>query len=749
MEPVGSHGLSAQRQCDVLMVSDFRFPGRTSRSAAEEITAQAQVGWSTGLVHLNGPLVSRVTPVNPRIREQIRRGLARLLVGDRPIRTKVVVVRHPAVLQAAANQLPPIETEHAVLVANAPPIDIDGRRHYDPALVDQIARERFGVTPIWAPIGPLAREAVAPSVPVGLQEKDWVNIIDVDAWHVDRPRWRSDRPVIGRHSRPSRQNWPTDPAVIEAVYPVDGSAVVKVLGGAGAALETLGFLPECWQVIPFGSMTPREFLAQLDFFVYYHHPEWVEASGRNILEALASGLPVILPPHFDTLFGDAAIYAEPSQVPSMVSQLYADRQAYEEVTVRADTWVRATFGYEAHQRRLSDLIGTRQTNQQRKPSVAAPQRAMPKRATPERATPERATPERPTLLLISSNGAGMGHLTRLMAYARRAEPDMAPHFLSLSQAVGVVAQYGFPFEYLPSAGATGLPPRRWNKLFTERVSEAVGRLRPAVVVFDGTWPYNGIPQVRDAFPEPRWVWSRRGMWRHGRSAEQMAKAAWFDVVVAPGELAEAYDRGATSRADGLRVGPVTLLDTGELDDRDTARGALGLPLDRRLALVALGAGNINDTSQETGATVAALRRLGVEICVTQTPIADADRSRSDVHVVREFPLSRRFRAFDLAVSASGYNSFHELLRFGIPTLFIPNQDTSLDDQLARAEFAADRGLAHMLGRIRVDEAIPLLGDLLDRGQAMVANVPFVDRGNGAVAAAAHLRTLAEAGVGRG
>jgi hypothetical protein len=734
MEPVGSHGLSAWRQCDVLMVSDFRFPGVTSHSLAEEINAQAQIGWSTGLVHLNGPLVSRVTPVNPRIREQIRRGRARLLLGDRPIRTKIVVVRHPAVLQTAANQLPPIETGHAVLVANAPPVGIDGRRHYDPVLVDQIARERFGVAPIWAPIGPLVREAVAPGVPVGLREKDWVNIIDVDAWHVDRRRWRSDRPVIGRHSRPSRQNWPTDPAVIEAVYPVDGSASVKILGGAGAARETLGYLPDSWQVIPFGSMKPQEFLAQLDFFVYYHHPEWVEAFGRDILEALASGLPVILPPHFDPSFGDAAIYAEPAQVPSIVSRLYANRQAYEEVAAHADTWVRATYGYEAHQCRLSELIGPREASGQRKQSISLA---------------KRATPDRPTLLLISSNGAGMGHLTRLMAYARRAEPDMAPHFLSLSQAVGVVAQYGFPFEYLPSAGATGLPPRRWNKLFTERVSEAVGRLRPAVVVFDGTWPYNGIPQVRDAFPETRWVWSRRGMWRHGRSAEQLAKAAWFDAIVSPGELAEAYDRGATSRADGLRVGPVTLLDTAELDDRDAARWALGLPLDRRLALVALGAGNINDTSHETGATVAALRRLGVEICVTQTPIADADRARRDVHVVREFPLSRRFRAFDLAVSASGYNSFHELLRFGIPTLFIPNQDTALDDQLARAEFAADRGLAHMIRRMRVEEAIPLLGDLLDRGHAMVANVPSVDRGNGAVAAAVHLRALAEAGVGRG
>ena len=38
----------------------------------------------------------------------------------------------------------------------------------------------------------------------------------------------------------------------------------------------------------------------------------------------------------------------------------------------------------------------------------------------------------------------------------------------------------------------------------------------------------------------------------------------------------------------------------------------------------------------------ALRRLGVGICVTQTEIARSVRTRTDVHVVREFPLSRLF-----------------------------------------------------------------------------------------------------------
>ena len=89
-------------------------------------------------------------------------------------------------------------------------------------------------------------------------------------------------------------------------------------------------------------------------------PALVEAFGRNILEAMASGLPAILPPHFRPFFGDAAIYAEPAEVPSVVGQLYADRRAYEDVVARTETWVRARFGYEAHR------LGSRSSSDRRK-----------------------------------------------------------------------------------------------------------------------------------------------------------------------------------------------------------------------------------------------------------------------------------------------------------------------------------------------------------------------------------------------
>ncbi|MPV50712.1 UDP-N-acetylglucosamine--LPS N-acetylglucosamine transferase [Pseudactinotalea sp. HY160] len=337
---------------------------------------------------------------------------------------------------------------------------------------------------------------------------------------------------------------------------------------------------------------------------------------------------------------------------------------------------------------------------------------------------------------MSSNGAGMGHLTRLFSYARRLDGVAKPHILSLSQAVPVADRLGYPYEYLPSSGALQVPAGRWKPLFIERVTETIARIRPSVVVFDGTWPYRGIEQIREAEPGPRWLWSRRGMWRHGMNLAQLDKSAWFDAVFEPGDLAAAYDQGVTVGAQSHRVSPVTLLDPSDLLDRASARAALGLPESGPLGLISLGAGNINDTSSDIGVAAQALVRNGVGVCVTLPDIAVTSPELSGhVHVVRDYPLSRCYRAFDVVVSAAGYNSFHELLRFGVPALFIPNRQTSLDDQAARARFAADSRWAFELPRLTLEETSARIASLLEDGSDMVARAHQADPGNGAPAVA--------------
>ena len=46
--------------------------------------------------------------------------------------------------------------------------------------------------------------------------------------------------------------------------------------------------------------------------------------------------------------------------------------------------------------------------------------------------------------------------------------------------------------------------------------------------------------------------------------------------------------------------------------------------------------------------------------------------------------------------AGGYNSYHEAIAFALPTLFIPNLDTGMDDQLARVRSGEEKGACMVL-----------------------------------------------------
>lgn len=360
----------------------------------------------------------------------------------------------------------------------------------------------------------------------------------------------------------------------------------------------------------------------------------------------------------------------------------------------------------------------------------------------------------PSVLLVSSNGAGMGHLTRLLAYAVRMAPGTRRQVLSMSQAVPVVGRAGLPWEYLPSQGATGLRPAAWRAMFADRLAEVLDRVDPDVLVFDGTHPYAGLDVALATHPRTRAVWSRRAMWKPGLNVDQLDKEAWFDLVLEPGDLSSAADRGATvtGRPRGVaeedrppveRVRPITLVDRGSLSTRAAARAALGLPPDGPLALVALGAGNINDVSGEVGAAATALRSRGIGVCVTSAPIADRTYADDHVHLVQHFPLSEHLAAFDYAIGAAGYNFFHETLRFGVPTLLVPNQHTSLDDQSGRAQEAARRGWALSTPTLVGLDTAALVDELVERGADRAARAQAEDPGNGAADAADILTSLSE------
>lgn len=355
-------------------------------------------------------------------------------------------------------------------------------------------------------------------------------------------------------------------------------------------------------------------------------------------------------------------------------------------------------------------------------------------------------------LLISSNGAGMGHLTRLAAISLRGADVLDSTLLSLSVALPVTEGLGLRGEYCPSAARGWMPQGHWHGYLRDRIVALARELETQALVFDGVAPYPGVGLARMRMPDVAFVWLRRGMWRAGVNTAQLKKAPFFDSIVEPGDIACAADRGATSsRSDAIHVPPITMVDAVAPLPRHEAAAALGLEPDRVTVLVTLGSGRLGEVAAP-GRTVleALMRTTDWQICVTRPDVALEDvpiRDRSRVVELRGiYPLVRYFEIFDCAVSAAGYNAVHELIPAAIPTLFVPNPATTTDDQVARADQLAREGLALSAHPSAEDELTHGVRTLADesRRQALATTcraLPAQRRSGGAAATAEHVATL--------
>jgi glycosyltransferase involved in cell wall biosynthesis len=120
---------------------------------------------------------------------------------------------------------------------------------------------------------------------------------------VDLVQFQRERPAaspssglkIGRHGRAfSLKFHPNDPAFFRQL--LARGHQVKILGGtviARAFSRDTGTKPD---LIEAGTLGVRDFLTDLDVFLYRKHPQWLETGGSVILEAMAMEVPVIVFP---------------------------------------------------------------------------------------------------------------------------------------------------------------------------------------------------------------------------------------------------------------------------------------------------------------------------------------------------------------------------------------------------------------------------------------------------------------------
>ncbi len=373
-------------------------------------------------------------------------------------------------------------------------------------------------------------------------------------------------------------------------------------------------------------------------------------------------------------------------------------------------------------------------------------------------------PALPVVILMTSNGVGMGHLSRQLTIALSGPQRFRPVVFSLSGALPRVAaadrsgelpgaaERSIRYEYCPSRESGWLPPGgwrrvlrqryrsyRWHPYLRDRLVSLAAETGASAVVFDGVVPYAGLLEAREMLPDVRFVWMRRGMWRPEAPTDQLAATGRFDLVMQPGDFGGAADRGPLAeRADAEPIPPISLTDVLPATSRTLARKALGLPQEGRVLLLAPGSGALGSVEESAARVQRAVDAAGPgwTIAVTKQSIARHSVGADSASVVvldDVYPLARHLAAFDAAVSAAGYNSVHELLAARVPTLLVPSVHHVTDDQGARAEGVAARGAA-LLASEDLEGDVAALLDLERRERLRTACADLEAPTGGAVAA---------------
>lgn len=322
------------------------------------------------------------------------------------------------------------------------------------------------------------------------------------------------------------------------------------------------------------------------------------------------------------------------------------------------------------------------------------------------------------------NGRGMGHLTRQLAILRQvrriaavAGVEAECWVLTSSEADTLARREGIPSLKMPSKAMirdAGMEPSRYLSVARTWVLNTLAALQPDVLVVD-TFPAGSFGELVASLElaRKRVLVARRVKEDFAAQPAYQALLPLYDATIVPD------DRG---------TGPILLRSREELPTRQEARRALGLSGDERAVWVSLGGGGEVTAPEALPRLVRALRGRGWHVVVGAGPLYQGPEVRGPgiTWITRYAPVEL-FPGLDAAVSAAGYNSFHELMHAGVPTVFVPLSRIA-DDQLERARRAQEAGAG------RVATSVEEVVELLESPGTAAAAQAFVPT-NGAVEAA--------------
>lgn len=318
------------------------------------------------------------------------------------------------------------------------------------------------------------------------------------------------------------------------------------------------------------------------------------------------------------------------------------------------------------------------------------------------------------ILFYTVNGLGLGHLTRCLAIARqirKQDSSLVPLFFTASEGAHLLYQEGFAYYKVPSktiARESKLLKRNLALSYSEILTSLVNTYRPVGLVVD-TFSLGSMNDLLSVLGLPL-KWKKFFIHREQMQMDKdrIATQSFYDYIIAPHQEETAKIPVPLAKQDDLFwSNEILIREKSELQNRGKIREQLGVLEDENLLLINLGGGGDTTTLKNYEQIFDLILNSSfldkkIRLVVPKPPLNASEALPQLLSTLpnstlfpSHFPLMELMPAIDYAISAAGYNTFHELLTCGTPTIFIP-KSRGYDDQYGRAKRAADTGIALLL-----------------------------------------------------
>ena len=294
-------------------------------------------------------------------------------------------------------------------------------------------------------------------------------------------------------------------------------------------------------------------------------------------------------------------------------------------------------------------------------------------------------------LFYSSNGLGIGHLTRLLNVAQAlSKASVSSEILFLTQSEAAPFPETHPFYAIRIPGRNrartgGLTAKSYLQTVRPLILQTVASFDPHVLVTD-TFPEG--PE-KELAPTMEWPIHKAFIFReqHVRRAEDPylhQALRRYQRILVP------HDKDSIPLPSFLKSDPRLhwtgpILPTDPLFSREEGRKRLGIPEHQETYLLSFGGGGDPEAKQRAKEIAAFLREKKRSFFYAAGPLS---RSLPEgIHAGEWLPLwpvRPYLKAFDGIVASGGYNTVHEILEAQIPA-FLCDFPRMLDPQADRID----------------------------------------------------------------